>query len=797
MNTLGRILFLSIFAGGGVAAAVYLSTSGDLSSLEAFTFAQSPGAAPVAAIDPPAIADQATLTGTDADQQPAVADAGNEDERVEQAAQAEIDAASPSAPLTAEQPKAAATPTRDLSKPAGSADTPTTQLTARVPTVTEAAATGPSRPALADTPSFAASGPNFATLRPPVRAQVAVDNREPSLPVSAMMQLLDKVLERREAEDAKNVNPAPPVSRPPTHPLGGTLSAPTRPATPTSATPTSATPTSHKKLVNEKLVNEGRDRLSLQMKDTDIREVLELLGRGSGRNIMATKNVNGTVSATLQDVSFETALRGILKSTGYVAHREGNIIYVGTSEEFETVPAKVEQVVTQIYRPNYIRAIDLQALITPLLTPSIGAISISAPAESGIPADSVNAGGDDYADPEVVLVRDYASVLQQIDQVFQDVDVRPLQVAIEAMILSVKLNDSNRLGVDFELLKDRNDVRIISGNPPLSLGQLDFSDGGLKVGFLNSNVSFFLDALETVGDTDVIATPRLLVLNKQRAEILIGAELGYVSSTVTETATTQSVEFLEVGTQLRIRPFISSDGLVRMEIHPELSTGSVRVEGGFTLPDKEVTEVTTNIIAYDGSTVIIGGLIRDDIASSASQIPLLGSLPAVGPLFRQKIETLDRREILVVITPHIMGNPELDEEGDHAAMEFHHRHAVQFEKLSPLAKRRIAHNYFLKAQRAWALGNGQRALKYVNLAIHYNPQSRAAIDLRADIFSGIRLGDHAAGAEYLAPGHPLDGPEIEEWLLDRMDPAAGPAQAVRQSQAGKAGSRLNIVTPQR
>jgi hypothetical protein len=129
-------------------------------------------------------------------------------------------------------------------------------------------------------------------------------------------------------------------------------------------------------------------------------------------------------------------------------------------------------------------------------------------------------------------------------------------------------------------------------------------------------------------------------------------------------------------------------------------------------------------------------------------------------------------------------------------MEFHHRHAIQFEKLSPLAKRRIARNYLLKAQRAWALGKGQQALKYVNLAIHYNPQSRAAIDLRADIFSGSRLGDHTAGAEYLAPDHPLDGPEIQDWLLDRIDPAAGHRQAVRQSDAGKPRSRVNIVTPQ-
>ncbi len=750
MNIWSRLLLLLIFVGCGVAAAVYLSTAQPLwlGEVSGTTAGRSSDAAP----------DRQQVASTAADQEDPDGRGGPAAVRL---------------PLTTAAGPIAAEPflTDDRSPSDGplssSAPQPADPQLRLAPAVAAAGTLAPQR-------GFVRPGPTLDTPRPAVRDQVAVPSREPSLPVSTMMELLEKVLEReKDAGRRPAENPPPPAVA----------------ATPGITTSVSVEPASS---ASDKLVNTGHDRLSLQMKDTDIREVLELLSRGSGRNILATPSVKGMVNASLQDVSFDTALRGILKSTGYVAHREGDIIYVGTREEFETAPARPDKIMTRIYRPNYIRASDLQTLITPLLTPSLGTISVSVPAENGIPADSANAGGDNYADAEVVLVRDYESVLLQIDQVFQDVDVRPLQVAIEAMILSVKLNDSNRLGVNFELLKDRNDVRIISGNPPLSLGQLNFTDGGLKVGILNSSLTFLLDALESVGDTDVIATPRLLVLNKQRAEILIGAELGYVSSTITETATTQSVEFLEVGTQLRIRPFVSSDGLVRMEIHPELSTGSVRVEGGFTLPDKEVTEVTTNIIAYDGSTVIIGGLIRDDLSSNSTQIPLLGSLPGVGPLFRQKVETLDRREILVVITPHIVGDSDLDQEADSAAMEFHHRHAIQFENLSPLAKRRIAQNYFLKAQRAWALGEQQRALKYVNLAIHYNPQSRAAIDLRADIFSGIRLGDHTAGAAYVAPGQLL-GPAEEAWLGDPRNPAGPSPLPVPSPNPAQPGSQLKFA----
>jgi hypothetical protein len=134
-------------------------------------------------------------------------------------------------------------------------------------------------------------------------------------------------------------------------------------------------------------------------------------------------------------------------------------------------------------------------------------------------------------------------------------------------------------------------------------------------------------------------------------------------------------------------------------------------------------------------------------------------------------------------------------------MEFHHRHAVQFENMSPLAKRRVAHTYFIKAQRAWAAGEARRALRYANLAIHYNPQSRAAIDLRADIWSRNRLGDHTAGAPFVELAEPdqlLDGQSVHPWLLDRLDPAA-PAieRPLHPMDPGQPGPRVDIITPER
>ena len=509
-----------------------------------------------------------------------------------------------------------------------------------------------------------------------------------------------------------------------------------------------------------------------------------MLSEQGGLNILASNSVQGKVSASLNGVDVDTALSAILKSTGFVARREGKFIYVASPQDFLTMEQTVDRVGTRIYRPNYTKASELQALIQPLLTPSIGLASVTSPSEKGIASDGTQGGGDNYAGSEALLVRDYEAVLTQIDQVFQEIDQRPMQVAIEAMILSVKLDDGNNFGVDFRLLRDKNNIRLATGSPLSDLGEVSFTDGGLKFGFLDSSLGAFINALETIGDTNVIATPRLMCLNKHRAEILIGAQLGYISTTLTETSTAQNVEFLEVGTQLRLRPFISTDGLIRMEVHPELSTGTVRVEQGLTLPDKEVTQVTTNIMVRDGCTVIIGGLMREDLEEATSQVPVLGSTPGIGFLFRNTKETMARRELVVLITPHIVYEPEVCAEGDEAACEFHRRQANYADRMSPLSKRHLGRRYFRQAQKAWARGDRKGARRFIDLAIHFDPSSRAAIDLRTDICAGDHSGDH--NLKPRGPvGHPLDGDQLSTWVIDDLAGAPAPQHPRDAGQTGR------------
>ena len=544
---------------------------------------------------------------------------------------------------------------------------------------------------------------------------------------------------------------------------------------------------------------EGDDKLAIHIQNADIREVLELLSERGGLNILAGNAVQGKVSATLRGVDIDSALKAILRSTGFVARREGNFIYVGTPEEFEQVEQSLDRVGTRVYRPNYVTAAELQTLVQPLLTARTGVVSVSTPSEKGIGTDDKMAGGNGFAGGDVVLVRDYEAVLAQIDQVVAEVDVRPMQVAIEAMILSVKLKDDNTWGVDFQLLRNKDHVRFGWGTPLDNLASFKFDKGGLKFGFLDSSLGAFLKALEEVGDTNVIATPRLMVLNKNRAEILIGEKLGYISTTVTETSSTQSVEFLDVGAQLRLRPFISRDGLIRMEVHPELSTGAVTIVGeNTTIPNKQVTQVTTNIMVRDGHTLVIGGLMRNELETTTQQVPFFGSLPLVGLAFRTTKETTQRREIIVLVTPRIVYDQQTNDEAQRAACEFHRRQAVYAEKMNPLGKRWVGRKYFRLAQSAWSRGDRDTALRFAEMAVQFDPLNRAAIDLRSNIWLGQPAGEHALdGPEAGGPtASPLDGEAIAPWLLDALEQGSKSRPApLHPLDAGQPGGHTDITRP--
>lgn len=594
-----------------------------------------------------------------------------------------------------------------------------------------------------------------SSVRRPQKLPPPIEDEEPAPRRGRLEDLVEGYRERVRSQNVHTITDQDEDPAPSYEPLPSSRPAPTsRTAAPRSVKG-SRPITFHK---------DDEDRLTIVLKDTPIRDVLEMFSQQGNLNILASPTVNGNVSASLQGVELEEGLAAILKSAGLAARQEGAFLYVGSPDDFEQLDESQDILSTRVYQPNYVKAAELQSLITSLLSQKVGKATITKAADIDIPSDQIKTGGDSHAGQDCLLVRDYESVLCEIDQIVAEVDRKPRQVEIESTILSVKLDDTHKLGVNFQALRDVGTLRLASGTPAAGLDTVSFADGGLKIGYLDSSLGGLIEALESIGETNVIASPRLMCLNKQRAEIQIGERLGFVSTTVTETSSTQSIQFLDVGTLLRLRPFISSDGTIRMELHPELSTGQVRIQGNLTLPNKAVTQVTTNVMCRDGNTVILGGLMREDLGTNTKQLPLLGDIPYVGGLFRQRTTTVSKSELLIVVTPRLVQEECATEEGVAREQEFRRRQGVYFDKLDWTQRRVLSQKWLRKARAAWAAGDCESAMKHVNAAIHHDSMNREAANLRAEIADAAY--PHESQHAYLHQGllgHGVDHTGSQPW----------------------------------
>ncbi len=419
--------------------------------------------------------------------------------------------------------------------------------------------------------------------------------------------------------------------------------------------------------------------INLRVDNVEVSKVLEMVSRQARiLNIIVSPGVSGKITVDLQNMTVDEALRIIARQCRLTVRREKDVIYISTLAEYRQI--EEEELPVRVYHLNYVRSKDVEQMVKPLLSKR-GMFTSSPDSETGLITDAakigdqskdVKAGGNMMAGGDIVIVQDYKDVLSTIDRVIAQIDVQPVQVLIEAVIVSVKLEKGMELGVNFGLLDGAGRtlgvlgsgaaINAAAGFTPASVltagGKLAGNplegfakaDPGLKFGFVDKSTTGFIKALETMGETKVLACPRLLVLNKQRAEIHLGDRLGYSTSTQTQTSTVQTVQFQDVGTQLRLRPFVSSDGMIRMEIRPERSSGIIDPEG---IPQINAAQVTTNVMVPDGSTIVIGGLIENEVDNKWRGVPLLSRLPWIGYLFRETDDNTKKKELVVILTPHI------------------------------------------------------------------------------------------------------------------------------------------------
>ncbi len=253
-----------------------------------------------------------------------------------------------------------------------------------------------------------------------------------------------------------------------------------------------------------------------------------------------------------------------------------------------------------------------------------------------------------------LAVRADDKTIASLKKFIKQLDQQPLQVQVEAKIIEVKSGNGDTtnptsLSSNFKVSKTSNPKDYISLTTTDVLSQAATSIG-MYAQLISGNTEAYLQALSNMEGYNLIASPWITALNNEEAQILIGSKYGYLTSIISQTSTVQQVNFLEVGTKLRFTPHISSDGYVIMEIYPAVSEGTV--SNG--LPNENTTETKNKVLVKDGQSIVIGGLTKNYASQIETGVPILSSIPFLGTLFRSTSLLNEKREIMVVITPHIV-----------------------------------------------------------------------------------------------------------------------------------------------
>jgi len=475
-------------------------------------------------------------------------------------------------------------------------------------------------------------------------------------------------------------------------------------------------------------------------KNMTVRDALRFLAAKYRRNIIPSAQVTGTLNVTsLYEVTFEQALDAILGSD-YRYKATGGFIRVYSAAEYVKLAKDIENMTSRVFELHYINAAEVKALIMPIMSEFSKIASTSAASVDTEAGQS----GDRFSMRDTIVVYDFPERLDQIGEMIKKIDVKPQQILIEVTVLKAELSETTEFGINWNRI---GDITATSTPLGMSIGLASgiASGTGLAINLTNDEIVSAITALEGVTDTTVLANPKILALNKQAGYINIGEERGYTASTTQGQTTTTSVDFLISGTILKFRPYICDNEYVRMEINPELSTGSIQTEVNSTLPLKTITQVKTNIMVKDGKTIIIAGLFKEQLTSNDSQVPVVGDLPIVGWLFKKTKDTNIRTELIILITPHIINEPEELASASERKMDDIGRIVEGSRKrMSPIARARIYEEIYAKAVNYYADKEYDKALAELNWIIGFRPNALEAVQLKEKILAEVRPDKYGA-----------------------------------------------------
>ncbi|MFC1704606.1 type IV pilus secretin PilQ [Candidatus Omnitrophota bacterium] len=394
--------------------------------------------------------------------------------------------------------------------------------------------------------------------------------------------------------------------------------------------------------------------VTLDFRDADIRNVLRIISYKAGVNIVPGPEVEGNVTIQLTDVPWETALDVILKTYGYGYERKNNIIVVNSLEKLsekrmlEKELADQEPLVTEVYVLNFAKAQEVVASVKDMLTPR-GRINFD---------ERTN----------TIMVNDSVSTVEKISEIMPTLDAVTPQVLIEAKVIETNFSNSDRLGIDWTTqltaigaaqpmiwpFTEHSENKYLEKTPWPDPDDTEFTFGTLDA----SSLSAVLELLYSKTDTNTLSNPRIVTLDNQPASITVGTKWPVGQYTYNSDQARWQVsgwEYLEFGILLNVTPHINQAGFVTLEIEPEVSdqSGEVTFEQA-TIPILTTQETSTRVMIKDGDTLVIAGLIKDKTVETRKKVPVLGDIPLLGLMFQKKELSVEKTDLLIFITPHII-----------------------------------------------------------------------------------------------------------------------------------------------
>lgn len=297
----------------------------------------------------------------------------------------------------------------------------------------------------------------------------------------------------------------------------------------------------------------------------------------------------------------------------------------------------------------------------------------TAASASGSTAPAVNGFFAINRQSGVIVVRSFPDVLMQVAEFLEAVEGSShRQVFIQAKILEINLKDEYQLGVDWQTVNPINVLSETTSNFGDAATAATVIQGatGLTYGLSNSKLNLVIDALSEQGSVTVLSSPKIATLNNQRAVIKVGTEDVFFIPTVSPASQNQAAfttfqpNTVTIGIILDVVPQISADGSVMMSINTSISEkvgNAISPDGQNRVPILDVRESNSVVLAQNGQTIIIGGLMKNKTEKENDRLPILGDIPLLGRLFQKEKDFSNKTELIIMLTPEVMVGRKIDD----------------------------------------------------------------------------------------------------------------------------------------